>query len=66
MLTNGFHSPEGSSALKHHLAGPSKHDAQRWIVQKFGGTSVGKFADKIAEDIVRRVAEFLAPSIQSC
>jgi aspartate kinase len=24
-----------------------------WIVQKFGGTSVGKFPDKIAEDIVR-------------
>ncbi|SLM39034.1 aspartokinase [Lasallia pustulata] len=25
----------------------------RWIVQKFGGTSVGKFADNIAEDIVK-------------
>ncbi|KAI4134550.1 MAG: hypothetical protein LQ347_001425 [Umbilicaria vellea] len=25
----------------------------RWIVQKFGGTSVGKFADKIAEDVVK-------------
>ncbi|OIW29848.1 aspartate kinase [Coniochaeta ligniaria NRRL 30616] len=24
-----------------------------WIVQKFGGTSVGKFPDKIAEDIIR-------------
>lgn len=24
-----------------------------WIIQKFGGTSVGKFADKIAEDVVR-------------
>lgn len=24
-----------------------------WVVQKFGGTSVGKFADKIAEDVVR-------------
>ena len=23
-----------------------------WIVQKFGGTSVGKFAAKIAEDVV--------------
>lgn len=23
-----------------------------WVVQKFGGTSVGKFAVKIAEDIV--------------
>jgi len=27
----------------------------RWIVQKFGGTSVGKFAGNIAEDIVRWV-----------
>lgn len=26
-----------------------------WIVQKFGGTSVGKFAGNIAEDIVRYV-----------
>ncbi|KAI0011088.1 aspartate kinase [Xylariaceae sp. FL0662B] len=26
---------------------------QGWIVQKFGGTSVGKFPDTIAEDIVR-------------
>ena len=24
-----------------------------WVIQKFGGTSVGKFADKIAEDLVR-------------
>lgn len=24
-----------------------------WIIQKFGGTSIGKFADKIAEDVVR-------------
>jgi len=23
-----------------------------WIVQKFGGTSVGKFAEKIAEDVI--------------
>jgi len=26
--------------------------AAKWIVQKYGGTSVGKFAAKIAEDIV--------------
>lgn len=31
-----------------------KNDAKAgWIIQKFGGTSVGKFADKIAEDVVR-------------
>lgn len=29
------------------------HYAKPWVVQKFGGTSVGKFADKIAEDLVR-------------
>ncbi|KAL2162779.1 hypothetical protein VTH06DRAFT_6615 [Thermothelomyces fergusii] len=28
-----------------------------WVVQKFGGTSVGKFPDKIAEDIVRKYVE---------
>ena len=28
-------------------------NSKNWIVQKFGGTSVGKFADKIAQDIVR-------------
>ncbi|RYP42371.1 hypothetical protein DL767_000293 [Monosporascus sp. MG133] len=27
--------------------------ANGWIIQKFGGTSVGKFPDKIVEDIVR-------------
>ena len=26
-----------------------------WMVQKFGGTSVGKFADKIVEEIVRYI-----------
>lgn len=30
-----------------------------WIVQKFGGTSVGKFAVNIAEDIVRFVLSCL-------
>lgn len=28
------------------------HDDTNWIVQKFGGTSLGKFAVTIAEDIV--------------
>ncbi|KAK3327934.1 Aspartate/glutamate/uridylate kinase [Cercophora scortea] len=28
-----------------------------WIVQKFGGTSVGKFPDKIADDIIRTHVE---------
>lgn len=37
-----------NSSLQHR-----NHDAKPWVVQKFGGTSVGKFADKIAEDLVR-------------
>lgn len=33
---------------------PKKNNAEKaWIVQKFGGTSVGKFAVNIAEEIVR-------------
>ncbi|KAK4179056.1 putative aspartokinase [Triangularia setosa] len=28
-----------------------------WVVQKFGGTSVGKFPDRIAEDIIRTHVE---------
>ncbi|KAI9677557.1 MAG: Aspartokinase [Caeruleum heppii] len=28
-------------------------EGQRWIVQKFGGTSLGKLAGKIADDIIR-------------
>ena len=27
-------------------------DVDRWIVQKFGGTSVGKFIENIAEQVV--------------
>jgi hypothetical protein len=34
-----------------------------WIVQKFGGTSVGKFADKIAEDVVRYAPMAQAPNL---
>lgn len=50
-------SPPCSAIKKPEMAGelrknPSTHG---WIVQKFGGTSVGKFPDKIAEDIVKYV-----------
>lgn len=32
------------------------NDASRpWVVQKFGGTSVGKFAAEIAEQVVKSV-----------
>lgn len=30
-----------------------------WVVQKFGGTSVGKFSVNIAEDIVKYASLFL-------
>lgn len=30
---------------------PTDPDA-KWLIQKYGGTSVGKFAAKIAEDII--------------
>ena len=59
MLTNGYHSAGEGLALNRHVAVPSKHDAQGWVVQKFGGTSVGKFAESIADGIVRCVARSL-------
>src|SRR5579863_6139527 len=31
----------------------------KWLVQKYGGTSVGKFASQIAKDIVPYVTNFL-------
>lgn len=44
-LVNGYH------------AGLVRNDdnSRQWVVQKYGGTSIGKFADRIAEDIVRYV-----------
>lgn len=44
---SGLGSPDMARALLNNANGAD------WIVQKFGGTSVGKFPDKIAEDIVR-------------
>jgi aspartate kinase len=41
----------GTPPLNGYLQSNSKE--MGWIVQKFGGTSVGKFAEKIAEDVVR-------------
>ena len=41
---------------------PEDSAERGWIVQKFGGTSVGKFAVKVAEDIVRCVASMLKPT----
>lgn len=35
-----------------HLRGPPDDPASPWIIQKYGGTSVGKFLDTIAQQIV--------------
>lgn len=44
-------STESSTRIQRHQE--EKYLPGGWIVQKFGGTSVGKFARGIAEDIVR-------------
>jgi aspartate kinase len=41
----------GHSDASNPLLKNASHGA--WIVQKYGGTSVGKFAVNIAEDIIR-------------
>lgn len=43
-LVNGHHAD--SNLLRNDIPTP-------WIVQKFGGTSVGKFPDQIADKIVK-------------
>lgn len=43
------HSDDGQTAL---LKGISRQTSD-WIVQKFGGTSVGKFATKIVDDVIQ-------------
>ncbi|GAK62748.1 aspartate kinase [Moesziomyces antarcticus] len=35
-----------------HLRGPPDDPSTEWIIQKYGGTSVGKFLDTIAQQIV--------------
>ncbi|KAL8827372.1 MAG: hypothetical protein Q9191_003221 [Dirinaria sp. TL-2023a] len=46
ILVNGH--PNNSSIVHNDIS-------RAWIVQKFGGTSVGKFADQIAENVIRYV-----------
>lgn len=41
VLMNGHYDDAGTS------------EEEKWIVQKFGGTSIGKFAVNVVEDIVR-------------
>ncbi len=45
--------PETVNTLEMARAVLQNPSSRGWVVQKFGGTSVGKFPDKIAEDIVR-------------
>ena len=45
-LVNGHHHGPSNSLLRNDKSKP-------WIVQKFGGTSVGKFPDQIADKIVK-------------
>ncbi|KAF4632600.1 hypothetical protein G7Y89_g5524 [Cudoniella acicularis] len=53
VLTNGHH-----DATSTNPSSPRRNQSSRgWVVQKFGGTSVGKFAVNIAEDIVRASLE---------
>ncbi len=48
-LVNGYHD---RGDLIHN------DNSKPWIVQKFGGTSVGKFADQIAGNVVRWAQTF--------
>lgn len=51
-LTNGFYDGQGKSNGGHDLI--TNDQAKPWVVQKFGGTSVGKEPSQIAERIVKQ------------
>jgi aspartate kinase len=53
-------SPSADEALSNAPLKGNPPDAP-WIIQKFGGTSLGKFAEGIAEEIVK-LATILSPS----
>ncbi|MCJ1310196.1 Aspartokinase [Agyrium rufum] len=53
-LSPSLPSSSSSSSSPSPLSKAERNDpTKKWVVQKFGGTSVGKFAAAIAEDIVR-------------
>lgn len=52
-LSNGPRNAASTAQTIEQLRGNNAKGG--WVVQKFGGTSVGKFASNIAEDIVRFV-----------
>jgi len=60
-LTNGLHDPGVVQEPVSLRNAPSK----KWVVQKFGGTSVGRFAENIAGGIVRLVHAFALPEQKS-
>jgi len=53
-LVNGVRSPNGVrfTSEPNSSIEPSR---EKWVVQKFGGTSVGKFPLDIVDNVVRRV-----------
>jgi hypothetical protein len=53
-LLNGVRSPNGVRFTPDPI-GFNEPSREKWIVQKFGGTSVGKFPLDIVDNVVRRV-----------
>jgi hypothetical protein len=58
--------PLSSVETNGHSEVHSDLSERRWIVQKFGGTSVGKFPVKIAKDIVRYIAQDTSARRNAC
>lgn len=52
---NGSRAPSRQSSINLCNGELRQNPHEGWIIQKFGGTSVGKYATQIAEDIVRWV-----------
>lgn len=53
-FVNGLigHTTNGIADSRPHVPESELPGGQNWVVQKFGGTSVGKFPIKIAEEVV--------------
>jgi hypothetical protein len=75
-LLNGVHSPNGL-LLPNGLLSPNglrptsdpngfiEPSREKWVVQKFGGTSVGKFPLDIVDNVVRRVLSLHAAALHT-
>jgi hypothetical protein len=60
------HSCDSSSFIRSMINPGIKNSSPNgWAVQKFGGTSVGKFPDRIAENIIRYTRRVLELSVRS-